>query len=159
FIVLGSIRREEEIKIQWLIKKITQENPKTTIALFPRHMKRLTLWENFLNRHNITWVLRSQIENRTSPYNVILWDKFGELVHAYALAKSVYVGGSLVPCGGQNFLEPVSQGVIPCIGPFWDNFHWVGKEFLSSGLIHQINDEKELYSKLIAPGAHSKEKI
>lgn len=159
FIVLGSVRREEEIKIQWLIKKINQENPKTTIALFPRHMKRLNVWEDFLNRQNIAWVHRSQIENRTSPYDVILWDQFGELVNAYALAKSVYVGGTLVPCGGQNFLEPISQGVIPCIGPFWDNFHWVGKDFLSSGLIHQINDERELYTRLVAPGSYSKEKI
>ncbi len=159
FIVLGSIRREEEIKIQRLIRKINQENPKTTIALFPRHMKRLVIWENFLNRHNIAWIHRSQIKNRPSSYDIILWDKFGELVYAYALAKSVYVGGTLVPCGGQNFLEPLSQGVVPCIGPFWDNFHWVGKDFLSTGLIHQINDEKELYSKLISPGSYSKEKI
>ncbi len=158
-IVLGSIRKEEEPQIQWLIRKISSSRTKTTIALFPRHMKRIDPWQKFLDHNKITWVRRSGISADSSLTGVILWDEFGELLHAYALAKSVFVGGSLAPCGGQNFLEPLSQGIIPCVGPFWDNFHWVGKKIISINLMCQVADKHELYSRLIKPPAASRIKI
>ncbi len=158
-IVLGSVRREEELDIRWLIDKISTEHPKTSIALFPRHMNRIEAWEKFLDQKNIPWIKRSKIESGSSLPGVILWDKFGELLPACALAKSVFIGGSLAPCGGQNFLEPLSQGVIPCIGPFWDNFHWVGKDIVSSNLLCQVADRNELYLKLIKSPSASREKV
>ncbi|MFP4236471.1 MAG: 3-deoxy-D-manno-octulosonic acid transferase [Desulfonatronovibrio sp.] len=158
-IVLGSIREEEEIHIQGLISKISADHPRTTIALFPRHTQRIEAWENFLKNSNISWVRRSNLEPGASLPNIIIWDKFGELLPAYALARSVFVGGSLAPCGGQNFLEPLSQGVVPCVGPFWENFHWVGKEILSRNLLHQVNDQYQLYTNLVKPSAVSRDKI
>ncbi|MFP4128906.1 MAG: 3-deoxy-D-manno-octulosonic acid transferase, partial [Desulfonatronovibrio sp.] len=158
-IVLGSIREEEEIHIQGLISKISADHPRTTIALFPRHTQRIEAWENFLKNSNISWVRRSNLEPGASLPNIIIWDKFGELLPAYALARSVFVGGSLAPCGGQNFLEPLSQGVVPCVGPFWENFHWVGKEILSRNLLHQVNDQYHLYTNLVKPSAVSRDKI
>ncbi len=158
-IVLGSIRQEEETYIKWLIKKISSDHPKTTIALFPRHMKRTGAWEKFLARNNLPWIKRSNLETGSSAPGVILWDTFGDLLPAYALAKSAFVGGSLAPCGGQNFLEALSQGVVPCVGPFWDNFHWGGKELLSSNLLCQAENKHELYAKLIKPAPASRAKV
>ncbi|WP_051617131.1 3-deoxy-D-manno-octulosonic acid transferase [Desulfonatronovibrio hydrogenovorans] len=158
-IVLASIREQEESKIQWVIEKIIQNRPKTTIALFPRHMQRLPAWKTFFEQCTISWSLRSSLSADTTLPQVVLWDKFGELLSAYALAKSVYVGGSLVPCGGQNFLEPLSQGVSPCIGPFWENFHWVGQELVSSGLVWMVKDEKDLYHKLTRYASSSRDKV
>lgn len=158
-IVLGSIRQEEEHHIQWLIKKISFDHPRTTIALFPRHMKRIDTWEKFLNQNNISWNKRSRIQKGSSLPGVILWDKFGEMLQAYAMAKSAFVGGSLAPCGGQNFLEPLSQGVIPCVGPFWDNFYWVGEKILYLRLVCQVADEHQLYSRLINPSFPSRIKV
>jgi 3-deoxy-D-manno-octulosonic-acid transferase len=77
-------------------------------------------------------------EGRTGPAapgSVVLWDRFGELGAAYGLAKAAFVGGSLRPLGGQNFLEPLSAGVMPVIGPHWTNFAWVGQEIVDEGLI------------------------
>ncbi len=158
-IVLGSIRKEEEIYMRRLVKRVSSDHPKTTIALFPRHMERIKSWQEFLENEGIPWSRRSDLENRPSLPGVILWDMFGELVYAYALAKSVYVGGSLAPCGGQNFLEPLSQGIVPCVGPFWDNFEWVGQEIVSSDLLCRIEDERELYARLIKPPSVSKDRV
>ncbi|MBT8762527.1 hypothetical protein KFV02_01090 [Desulfohalobiaceae bacterium Ax17] len=158
-IVLGSVREQEEDKIKWLIKKIMSSHPRTIIGLFPRHMHRLDAWKEFLSREEINWVLRSRLKEQISNSLVIVWDTFGELIPAYALARSVYVGGSLVPCGGQNFLEPISQGVIPCIGPFWDNFKWVGQEIIQQHLVIQVNDAQELYTELTKTKTISRDEV
>ncbi|MFO7727996.1 MAG: glycosyltransferase N-terminal domain-containing protein [Desulfonatronovibrio sp.] len=158
-IVLGSVREEEELHIQWLISRISDDHPRTTIALFPRHTHRIQAWENFLENNNKSWIKRSKLEPGASLPSIIIWDKFGELLPAYALARSVFVGGSLAPCGGQNFLEPLSQGVVPCVGPFWENFHWVGKEIMSRNLLHQVGDKYELYSSLVKPPTVGRDKV
>ena len=74
---------------------------------------------------------------------------FGELAAAYALAKTVFVGGSLVDLGGQNFLEPLSYGVRPVIGPFWENFFWIGQEILSKQLVIRCNNWRAVTTALI----------
>ena len=71
--------------------------------------------------------LRSQAEGKAPaflPGEVVIWDAFGELTALYARARAVFVGGSLAPMGGQNFLEALGQGVVPVLGPSWDNFAW-----------------------------------
>lgn len=158
-IVLGSIRKEEERAIFKVIQKIVHNRPKTTIALFPRHLTRIEHWQSILSKSNIPYTLRSGLETGSAPSGVIIWDGFGELESAYALARSAFVGGSLMPCGGQNFLETLAQGTIPCVGPFWDNFSWVGREIIDAGLLIQVRDEHELYSQLIQPQSLSREQV
>jgi len=94
--------------------------------------------------------LRSDIKTQIPDGAVILWDVFGELDLAYAQASAAFVGGTLAPLGGQNFLEPLISGITPVIGPFWDNFKWVGKEILDLGIVHQAVSWKEVAEILIA---------
>ena len=158
-IALGSVRREEEPQIARVIQKLYSARPKTTIALFPRHTTRISSWRKILDSEGIPYTLRSSLESGTAPAGVILWDSFGELEAAYAMARSAFVGGSLMPCGGQNFLEALGQGVVPCVGPFWDNFTWVGSEILDVGLLIQVKDEHELCSRLQQSQSISREQV
>jgi len=158
-IALGSVRREEEPQIARVIQKLYNARPKTTIALFPRHTTRISSWRKILDSEGIPYTLRSSLGSGTAPAGVILWDSFGELEAAYAMARSVFVGGSLMPCGGQNFLEALGQGVVPCVGPFWDNFTWVGSEILDVGLLIQVKDEHELCSRLQQSQSISREQV
>ena len=64
-----------------------------------------------------------------------------------------------MPCGGQNFLESMAQGVVPCVGPFLDNFNWVGKEIIDQGLVIQVQDEEELFSRLTEPQTQPRDKV
>ena len=148
-IVLGSIRAEEESLAMKIISKLLHQLPHIRIALFPRHMHRLDAWQDRLNQSGHPWIRRSAISQPVAEGRLILWDTFGELAAAYALAKTVFVGGSLVDLGGQNFLEPLSYGVRPVIGPFWENFFWIGREILSKQLVIRCADWRAVTTALI----------
>ncbi|MGA9537921.1 MAG: glycosyltransferase N-terminal domain-containing protein [Desulfobacterales bacterium] len=149
-LVMGSIREAEEEAIQKIITAIRRLRPDTVIGLFPRHMQRLAAWASYLDRRRIAWRLRSRVAAPAAPGTVILWDTFGELVSAYRLCRAAFVGGSLAPLGGQNFLEAVTSGVVPVIGPHWDNFAWVGEAFFKLGLIQVANDWRQVTDLLTA---------
>jgi len=142
-LVMGSIREAEDKAIQNIITAIRELRPNTVIGLFPRHVQRLAAWASWLGRRRITWRLRSRVAAPVSPGTVILWDTFGELVSAYRLCRAAFVGGSLAPLGGQNFLEAVTSGIVPVIGPHWDNFAWVGEAFFKLGLIQVAADWRQ----------------
>ena len=152
FLILGSVREAEEADVEKIIQHILKRQPDTVIGLFPRHMHRLDHWQKTLQRLGIAWTLRSgtQAGNR----GVILWDVFGELSLAYPLATAAFVGGSLARLGGQNFLEPLVRGVPTIIGPFWDNFRWVGVEILNQGILQQAKTWKEVADFLVAGIIH-----
>ena len=149
FIVLASVRQEEEIPVKNIIQNVLRIRQKTVVGLFPRHMHRIPYWQKMLRQTGIGYTLRSNTERRISAGNVILWDTFGELLSAYRLAKSAFVGGSLAPLGGQNFLEALVSGVIPIIGPWWDNFAWVGQEIIESGLLRVAGNWKQVAELLL----------
>ena len=149
FVVLASIRKEEEADILEAIRGLYLKTPDVVIGLFPRHMHRVKAWVKLLKSEGIGFVLRSQTSSLDHPGMVILWDVFGELADIYGVATAVFVGGTLRPCGGQNFLEPLGSGLVPCIGPYWDNFAWVGKEIIRSGLVTEVRDVRELVDALM----------
>ena len=144
FIVLASVRQAEENQIVKIIQNILRTRPETVVGLFPRHMHRIPYWQNMLRQGGIGYTLRSEIDRPIIVGNVILWDTFGELLPAYRIAESAFVGGSLAPLGGQNFLEALVSGVIPIIGPWWENFAWVGRGIVESGLLRVAGDWKQV---------------
>jgi 3-deoxy-D-manno-octulosonic-acid transferase len=148
-LVLGSVRREEEPVVKRIIVDIHRRRPKTIIGLFPRHMHRIKYWKKALERLTIPWTLRSKTEEHVPYGTVILWDTFGELALAYQLSNAAFVGGSLAPLGGQNFLEALTCGVVPVIGPSWENFAWVGQEIVEQGLVRSVADWKEVADALV----------
>ncbi len=158
-VTLASIREEEEPIIQDVLTRFVKNHPATIVALVPRHEHRTTAWKQFLTSSNMPWVLRSELDSHVRPGTVILWDRFGELAAVYALSKAAFVGGSLAPLGGQNFLEPLIQGVRPIIGPSWENFYWVGQELIEQNMVTFVNNAEELAQKLGIPPSMSREKI
>lgn len=149
-LVLGSIRTAEEAAVGNLIGKILTHRPGAVIALFPRHLARLEHWQHFLAKNRIPWIPRSAAKGTATAGTVLLWDTFGELVWAYARARAAFVGGSLAPMGGQNFLEPLACGVRPVIGPHWDNFAWVGRDIIATGLVRQVAHWQAAAERLVA---------
>ena len=81
--------------------------------------------------------------------SVVLWDTFGELLPAYRHAKTAFIGGSLAPLGGQNFLEALVNGVVPVTGPSWENFAWVGSGIIASGLLRVADDWRSVADILL----------
>jgi len=149
FAVLGSVRQEEEEAIIPLLRHLLDREPGIIIGLFPRHMHRIPAWQSRLQNAGIAYGLRSQAKLAGDPARVILWDVFGELASAYAVATSAFVGGSLAPLGGQNFLEPLACGIIPTIGPSWKTFEWVGQDIFDQGLVRVAPDWQKVADSLL----------
>jgi 3-deoxy-D-manno-octulosonic-acid transferase len=150
FVALGSVREQEEPQILELIQELRQGDPGCVIGLFPRHMHRIPAWQSLLAREIIPFALRSALERPAAPGSVVLWDRFGEMNAAYALARRAFVGGSLARLGGQNFLEPLAQGVVPCVGPHTRNFDWVGEDIFAS-LVTKCQSLPEIGAFLLSP--------
>jgi 3-deoxy-D-manno-octulosonic-acid transferase len=150
FVVLGSVREQEEPQVLELILLLRQKDPQCVIGLFPRHMHRIPAWQELLSRDGIPFVLRSASDSPARPGSVVLWDRFGEMGPAYALAGRAFVGGSLARLGGQNFLEPLTQGVLPCVGPHTSNFDWVGEEIFGN-LVRKCHRVEDIAAVLLSP--------
>jgi 3-deoxy-D-manno-octulosonic-acid transferase len=150
FVVLASIRRPEEPLVEQIIIESFRKRPETVIGLFPRHLHRIQPWQEILNQAGIRWSLRSKAKSPAMAGTVIIWDTFGELMPAYQLCNSAFVGGSLVPLGGQNFLEALICGTRPLIGPSWENFAWVGTEIIDAGLLRVTANWREVTNLLLA---------
>ena len=141
--VIASFRRQEEEEIITLIVGLRSSNPGHITLLFPRHMHRIPNMKKKLRRHGIPFTLRSELSGPVSSPRVILWDRFGELRKAYALAATVFVGGSLKPLGGQNFIEPAVLGIPTVTGPFRKDFAWTGEELFSLGIVTGVRDARD----------------
>lgn len=133
--VFASIRRREECQVLKMIHSLFDQHPKQVIALFPRHMHRIETWKRRLKKSGIPVFLRSTLAGPPAVPGIILWDRFGEMRQVFAYTQTVFMGGSLKPLGGQNFLEPLLQGVPVVTGPFWDDFFWVGTQVFDKGLV------------------------
>jgi 3-deoxy-D-manno-octulosonic-acid transferase len=161
FVVVGSVRSEEEGQVEKIVVDVLRRVPRTVIGLFPRHLHRNRHWEKALDRLDVSWVLRSKAEQRVPQGTVILWDTFGELSIAYTLAQAAFVGGSLAPLGGQNFLEAGLSGLVPVIGPTWYHFSWAGQELLDRGLVRRAAGWQEVADLLVRDlrGTKSPERV
>lgn len=140
FVVLGSVRKEEEAEVLNMVRGLLAQHPGVVIGLFPRHMQRVCIWERLLREAGIPFALRSETTSPVPPGTVLIGDVFGELGAAFSLARACFLGGSLAPLGGQNFLEPLAHGLTPVTGPSWSNFAWVGEEIFNQGLVLRTHD-------------------
>lgn len=75
---------------------------------------------------------------------VLLLDSIGELASLYRLADGAFVGGSLVPSGGHNILEPAAFGKVPVFGPSMENFAEIASRFVSAGAAIQVESPEDV---------------
>lgn len=150
--VAGSTHRGEEETILDVYGEIKKSYPQIVLILAPRHMQRVNEVEKLLNSRNFKFTRRSKLSSPFPGNNlnqVILLDTIGELTHFYALAKIVFVGGSLVPVGGHNILEPASLGKGVLFGPYMDNFEEIAQSFISRGAGRVVSNREELLNSIL----------
>lgn len=127
-VLLASTREEEEETLMHTVRRLRHppSGDPPTLIIAPRHLHRVSAWKERLTALGEKPVLRSSPESVQSPAgSLLIWDAFGELNALHASVDAVFVGGSLAPLGGQNFLEALAAGRIPCCGPHLENFSWV----------------------------------
>ena len=126
-VLFASVREEEENLLRNVLRELFAPGEDAVrLLVAPRHMHRIEAWGILLDDLGLSWARRSAPD--AAKTDVVLWDAFGELPWLYSVADAVFVGGSLAPLGGQNFLEALAAGVAPLVGPHLGNFAWALEE-------------------------------
>lgn len=149
-LIAGSTHQgEEEIFIQ-LFKDLRKADPHLILILAPRHLDRLEEVEKILRNEDLSWKRRSSLsgQDRKEISGVILLDTMGELMRLYSLGTIVFIGGSLVPVGGHNPLEPLFFKKCVLFGPHMFNFLEISRRLIAEGGAILVNDREELSSQL-----------
>ena len=121
-VVCGSTVEGEEALLAAVAVKLFKQYPRSVVFLAPRHPERFDAVAALLEQQRVRFVRRSQWTGAGIAGTVLLLDTIGELSAIYALADVAFVGGSLVPRGGHNILEPARYGAAIVVGEHTENF-------------------------------------
>lgn len=157
--IAGSTHRGEEAVVLDAFARLRARCPQLALLLAPRHPERADEVEALLRERGLSAVRRSRLGAGAPAGSVVILDTVGELAGLYALADVVFVGGSLVPVGGHNVLEPAMRGKPVLMGPHMSNFR-EGAELLQQsggGLVVEDGPalEQEL-ARLLADPDHAR---
>jgi 3-deoxy-D-manno-octulosonic-acid transferase len=137
-IVCGStVEGEEPLLLQAFIN-ILASHPRAVMILAPRHPERFGEVAELLNQLGIRFWRRSLWGGDPILGGVLLIDTIGELAALYALADVACVGGSLVPRGGHNIIEPALHGVPIVVGNHTENFRDIVSLFQSRDAVRVV---------------------
>lgn len=137
-IVAGSTVDGEEKVVLDAFANIRERWPEARLILAPRHKERFAEVAGLLRGSGVNYQARSQMADvARADWAVLLLDTIGELASAYALADVAFVGGSLVPRGGHNVLEPAFFGAPIVVGPYTDNFRDIMSLFRRAGALKE----------------------
>ena len=142
--VAGSTLEGEEATLLAAWPEILAAEPDLALVLAPRHPERFDSVAELLGRSGFPWRRRPVLgENALVSGEIVLLDSIGELASVYSLASVAFVGGSLVPAGGHNPLEPAQFGVPVVMGPHFANFRGI-VEALQSKEAMKITQSQDL---------------
>lgn len=141
-LVAGSTMAGEEARVLEAFEAIGGGR-RALLILAPRHPERWGDVEHRLAEHGLATALRSRTGGAERP-DVLLLDTLGELASVYAVAAGAFIGGTLVPTGGHNPLEPARFGVPVAVGPSMENFREMAAIFDRDRAWARVGDSREL---------------
>ncbi len=122
-LVAGSTHEGEEAVVLKVYRGLLRDFPDLRLILVPRHPERGMAVRDLAAQEGHACILMSDVRSGREPEGeVVVVDVIGELFALYSLATVVYCGGSLVPKGGQNILEPAAWGKVVFYGPSMEDF-------------------------------------
>ncbi|MEO8061440.1 MAG: lipid IV(A) 3-deoxy-D-manno-octulosonic acid transferase [Pseudomonadota bacterium] len=154
--VAGSTHAQEEDIVLAAHRNLRAQFPQALLVLVPRHPPRFGEVADALRGHGVKFVTFSSGAAIADDTEVFLVDTLGELLGFYAAADVAFVGGSLVPIGGHNLLEPLSLGLPTLTGPNTFNAADIAKLLVECGAVRIVHDAGELAAaigKLLADPA------
>ncbi|MDR4494335.1 MAG: 3-deoxy-D-manno-octulosonic acid transferase [Nitrospirales bacterium] len=152
--VAGSTHEHEEGDILEAYQAILPAHPRLVLLLAPRHIERTSHIEQVIRGYGIPCIRRSLIPTLKEPLahiqgnRIILLDTRGELAGVYRLAVAGFVGGTLVPVGGHNVLEPAQWGRPVLFGPYTDHCRDFAMLLVKQGGGIQVQDSRALADEM-----------
>ncbi|HLQ07511.1 MAG TPA: lipid IV(A) 3-deoxy-D-manno-octulosonic acid transferase [Steroidobacteraceae bacterium] len=130
-------------------RRVRALHPEALLVLAPRHPQRFAEVAALLHQGGVSFVRRSQgAAAAAHTCEVLLLDSLGELLDFYAAADVAFVGGSLVPIGGHNLLEPAALGVPILTGPHNSNGEEIARLLIASGAAEVVRDAATLGARI-----------
>ncbi|SEI82535.1 3-deoxy-D-manno-octulosonic-acid transferase [Pseudomonas linyingensis] len=129
-------------------RRLLAEQSDSLLILVPRHPERFEAVHVLCQREGFRTVLRSSGHLVAGDTQVLLGDTMGELLFLYALADVAFVGGSLVPNGGHNLLEPASLDLPVLSGQHLFNFLEIAAQLRCAGGLVEVDDAEGLYRQV-----------
>ena len=154
-IVAGSTHSEEEDYLLECYAHLVQAFPLSVLLIAPRHVERVENVEAKVRSAGFSSIRRSAMDSSTlletqgQRPRVILLDTRGELADVYSLGRVTFVGGTLVPVGGHNLLEPAQWGKPVFFGPYTDHCSDIANLLVQSGGGIQVKNAKDLTVQLL----------
>jgi 3-deoxy-D-manno-octulosonic-acid transferase len=143
--IAGSTVGGEEELVLRAFHQVRERVGDAALIIAPRHPERFDSVPPLVEAAGFRCRHRSTLEpDAWGDGEVLLLDTLGELARLYALASVVFVGGSLVPAGGHNILEPAAAGKPVVVGPHMENFQEIADQFLSEKALVQVDSPDDL---------------
>jgi len=142
--IAASTHDQEEQQVLAAHRLLLERHPDLLLVLVPRHPQRFAAVGDLIDRYGMARVARTEDRECNAAIEVFLGDTMGELPLLYAASDVAFVGGSLVPVGGHNLLEPAALGLPLISGPHVYNAQEISDMFIDLGACRIVTNSGEL---------------
>jgi len=142
--IAASTHDQEEHQVLAAHRELLQSHPDLLLVLVPRHPERFSAVADLVDKGEFSRVSRTEDRPCDAATSVFLGDTMGEVTLFYAASDIAFVGGSLVPIGGHNLLEPAALGLPLVSGPHVYNAQEISDMFIDLGACHIVDDTAQL---------------
>lgn len=150
-LMAGSTMKGEETVVLRAFRRLKTTTPSAMLVLAPRHPERFDEVARMAEQEGFRTTRRTELAIDAEPRaDVIVLDTIGELATVYQVGTVVFVGGSLVPTGGHNILEPAVYGRPVLFGPYMQNFAEIAGAFVANAAAVQVASDGEFEEQVLA---------
>ena len=147
--IAASTHEGEEVQVLDAHRAVLERVPDALLILVPRHPQRFAGVGELVRKRGFAMVARTEGQAVPLECPVFLGDTMGEVPLFYAASDLAFVGGSLVPIGGHNLLEPAAVGVAMLAGPYNFNAQEIANMFIELDACHEVASSDALANELI----------
>ncbi len=157
-VMAASTHEDEELQLLIPLKKLQSSLANMVLLIAPRHPERFQKVFQLAVEKGFNTGLESKVETLSPDNEVIVLDSLGELMGFYQVADYAFVGGSFVPVGGHNVLEPIAMKVPVFSGPHVHNFKTICRDLQEAQAIELATDAEDLADRIIAVHKNNEKK-
>lgn len=158
-VIIASTHDDEELRILAELKRLQAAIPDVILLIAPRHPERFQAVYQLCIQQGFNTGLRSNLASLNASNEVVVLDCLGELLGLYQISDFAFVGGSLVPVGGHNVLEPIAMHVPVLSGNHIHNFKPICRDLVDAKAIVLVKQADELIDAIIRLHADKEERL
>jgi 3-deoxy-D-manno-octulosonic-acid transferase len=157
-VIAASTHENEESQILAQLKRLQKAIPGVILLIAPRHPERFQEVYQLCIQQGFNTGLRSNLTSLSLANEIVVLDSLGELLGMYQLSDYAFVGGSLVPAGGHNVLEPIAMNIPVVSGNQVHNFKSICKDLVAAKAILLVQQASEVIEGIIRLHANQTER-